>query len=142
MWLASVSRRLDGICHPARDYSAAERREAYQVLRKTLHGVGDTRWGRHFRMCITQCLHRGLSDAEIAALPPGWQVEVFWSRGVPEGLLSADPCHAPRKHVVDARRDLYIPLDCGACPPCRARIEVEARGCAGGACAAGPDGDR
>ena len=140
MWLASISRHNeDGTSHAARDYSQAERREAYQLLKKALQGVGDVRWGRSFRMCLTQCLHRGLSDKEISRLPAGWKdtpalhiagapVEVFWSRGVSKTNLSALPCREPGKEFIDADRDIYIPVDCGFCSSCEARARIQRDG--------------
>lgn len=142
MWLASISkRRGNGLIHPARDFSTAERREAYQRLKRTLEGVGDERFGRHFRMCVTQCLHRGLSDQEIALLPEDWKslpaidvagapVEIFWQKGVPEDCVSARPCFDPGKQFLDD--DLYTPLDCGDCPPCEARLQLQRDGAIGG----------
>lgn len=87
-------------------------------------------------MNITLCLHRALSDAEVAGLPPGWQglpgglaggpVEVLDSRGIPADLEAAKPCHNPG-HVVEFpdRPDLWIPEDCRKCPPCIARAAIE-----------------
>lgn len=107
MWLASVSHRIDDLVHPAERFGDAEFRLAYQLLKRAMTGVGDDRWARHFRMCTTQCLHRGLSDEELDRLPEDWKaapavdiaggpVEVFWSRGIPEGVISCDPCESLR----------------------------------------------
>lgn len=137
MWLASASLRRNGQEVLTGDYNKAERRRALRLLKQVLSGVGDERWTRFFRMNLTYCLHRGLSNSEIECLPGWWHsapavhlaggpVEVFWSRGIAPGAVSADPCHSPRKHFVSDA--LWIPMDCGQCPPCRARAEIERTG--------------
>ena len=112
------------------DYSQNDRNKADRMLDQLLRGVGDKRWGRFFRMNLTYCLHRGLSDDEIAGLPELWHmqrardidggpVEVFWSRGVAEGAISAEPCVAPQRQYITP--EIWLPIDCGECPPCLAR---------------------
>lgn len=140
MWLASVSLRKLGRIVPTQAYGEGKHRRAGQILDAILRGVGDQRWERAFRMCVTECRHRGLSDEEIAALPPSWKqavardlaggpLEVFWSRGVPDTAISANPCHHPSKEPFPGGpSDLYLPLDCGACPPCVARMEIQRTG--------------
>lgn len=137
MWLASISRRLgkSNDPHPAESYSARERQQAEILLHRVLDGVGDERWGRHFRMCLTQCLHRGLSDAELERLSTGActvgrgiagaPLEVFWQRGVPDDCQSAKPCHAPGRDYLTPT--IYLPRDCGTCVPCRARSDITSR---------------
>jgi hypothetical protein len=119
-------------------------RESERLLRtKALGGIGDERRERFFRMCVTACLHRGLTDAELAGLPASWHqapaidiaggpVEVLWSKGIPD-VLSARPCDHPTRKPFDPRRratELWIPLDCGACPSCVARKGNFAAACA------------
>ena len=105
-------------------------------LARTLAGVGDLERERLFRMNITLCLHRALTEAEKAGLPAGWQnlpgglaggpVEVLKSRGIPETLESAKACRNPGHKVQFIERpDLWIPEDCRQCPPCQARMEIE-----------------
>jgi hypothetical protein len=88
---------------------------------------------------MTLCVHRGIRSDELALIPRWWHeadavdiaggpLEVLWSRGVPD-VPSANPCHAPGKQYLDPRRkDLWLPVDCGECPPCRARTAVRTRG--------------
>lgn len=122
---------------PTGEYSKPERERALRLLRQLLSGRGDERWVRFFRMNLTYCLHRGLSDAEIAMLPSRWHqapavhiaggpVEVFWSRGVAPGVVSCDPCHGPGRRYLSEK--IWLPVDCGACPPCLARAEIERTG--------------
>jgi len=94
-----------------------------------LGGVGDSEHEREFRMCITLCRHRALTDTEYEALPDWWHVadavdiaggpvEVRWSRNVPE-TPAIQPCVAPGK--IKIGDGLWLPEDCGECEPCRAR---------------------
>ena len=86
---------------------------------------------RAFRMNITFCVHRALSDGEKAALPdsflagPGGEagppVEVLWSKGIPETLASG-ACENPgHRVVIPGRPDLWVPEGCGRCAVCVAR---------------------
>lgn len=110
---------------------------ARRLLRLVLNGLGDTRWERLFRMNFTLNQQRGLSDQEIARLPEWWKrlpaihiaggpVQVYWERGVPPGLLSASPCENPGKRWLEPK--IWFPIDCGKCPSCLARIEIETTG--------------
>lgn len=136
VWLASCSLHHNGPV-PTGEYNKHQKDHALRILKQLLSGVGDERWTRFFRMNLTFCLHRGLSDREIARLPAWWHaapavhiaggpVEVFWSRGAAPGAISADPCHDPRKTYLSPK--IWLPLDCGQCPPCRARAEIERTG--------------
>jgi hypothetical protein len=159
VWLASCSLRVveDSRIVPTSTYGDAERRVAYHLLRRALEGVGDRAWERVFRMCVTTCMHRGLTDAEIARLPDGWHaaqavdiaggpVEVIRSRSPIGPIPSAEPCERPRLRPMsealreyagvesDPSRDvaadgstLYFPEDCGACRPCAAREAIAPR---------------
>lgn len=148
MWLASVSYWPGGQPLLTGDYTPFLRKRAYRLLRQYLAGVGDERWGRFFRMNLTFCLHRGLSDAEIATLPKSWEenppvhlaggpIEVFWSKGVAPGVLSCNPCENPTRHYVTPT--IWLPYDCGECPPCRARAEIERTGQPCAACEIGEE---
>lgn len=97
-----------------------------------LGDLGDRARQRQFRMNITICRHRALTQAEVDALPPEWHdakprdiaggpVAVQWAVGVPD-VPSIRPCHNPgHKMLVYGRPDLWFPEDCGTCPPCIAR---------------------
>jgi len=140
VWLASVSRRSrNGKCVSALKLPRRLVLEAERVLRRVLYGVGDSGRERLFQMCVTTCMHRALSDQEIEMLPDGWTekpaldvaggpVRVLASRGIPPGTLSVEPCEDYGREpfpggLVDADGDpLWIPVDCGECPPCRARV--------------------
>jgi hypothetical protein len=137
VWLASVSLRdkRGDLLGTAR-WSERHWRYAEDVLKDyALAGAGDESRERMFRMCITACLHRGIRDDEIEKIPQWWSdaeaidiaggpIEIIYAKGVPD-IESAKPCHQPRKQLIDMRRlDLYLPIDCGDCPPCLARANV------------------
>lgn len=138
MWLVSVSRRKGADLHPAQDFTRAERKQAKRVAEKVLKGAGDPRHERAFRMCITYCLHRALSPAEVSLLDPeklvrrGWlaggPIEVYYSRGLAAQQVSAEPCHNHGRQLIPGLPSrLYLPVDCGKCPPCVARKVIERR---------------
>ena len=139
VWLASLSRRKpNGSIIATGDwlFKMGLKAEAEGLLRKALAGVGDPSRERLFRMNITLCLHRAVSAEEEAGLGAGFAdacgglaggpVEVLWQVGIPEDLQAAKVCENPRKLVIDMTRpDLWVPEDCGKCPPCLARAEIE-----------------
>jgi hypothetical protein len=139
VWLASLSRRKsNGSIIATGDwlFKMGLKAEAERLVRQALKGVGDERFERLFRMNITYCLHRALSEDEVAGLPAAWErapgglaggpVEVLWQRGIPDDLQAAKCCENPHRMVViPSRPDLWVPTDCGKCPPCLARAEVE-----------------
>lgn len=123
---------------PAEVWDEQELRDGARLLGQSLKGVGDRRWERMFRMCATLCLHRGLSDEEIENMPGGCSlsrvlaggpVVVYYSRGVPEGLRSCDPCESPGKNMLTGppnnRWPVWLPVDCGRCQPCLDRAAIE-----------------
>lgn len=138
VWLCSVSRRSKaGEIIGTSQWSADDFRRAELFAHASLAGVGDRDRERAFRMNITFCIHRAVSDAEKTKLPAAWDgsaggmaggpVEVLWSRGIGH-RPAAMPCCNPSHHVIDGKRpDLWVPVDCGACEPCRARAEIEAK---------------
>lgn len=105
-----------------------------QVLGELVDGVGDVSRQRLFRMNVGMCLHRAATGAEVATAPEwfhtssacglaGGPVEVLWEN-VP-GRPSTKPCEQPtRVTVIPGRPDLWVPVDCEQCGPCRARAEV------------------
>jgi len=136
VWLASISRvRNNGARFYVPEWSASQLRDAERRLREVVEGVGDASKERLFRMNVTLCLHRAATAAEVAAQPcwflqapgcglAGGPVQVL-SETLP-GALSTKPCEAPRKHVIDrASMHGWIPIDCGACEPCRARSQCD-----------------
>jgi hypothetical protein len=134
VWLCSVSHYdKHGIIGTAKwtpnDYSMAHR-----LAHSALAGVGDFARERAFRMNITFCVHRAVSQEEKAKLPASWDcatggmaggpVEVLWSRGI-EHKPAAMPCKNPKRVAIEpSRPDLWIPHDCGECEPCLARKAI------------------
>lgn len=103
------------------------------MLRGALLRVGDTSRERLFRMNITYCLHRAATDAEVLGQDEHFRCEAptglaggpieILSETEP-GAASTRPCIAPTKHHIDRDPLLWVPIDCGACEPCRARARV------------------
>ena len=105
--------------------------ESIDLLRRVLGPAGNPARERIFRMQVTLCIHRALTAEDVAALPAyfhtdpatdlaGGPVEIIYE--TEEGLLSTRPCHAPERIPLDRSNPLlWIPGDCGACPPCGAR---------------------
>lgn len=50
--------------------------------------------------------------------------EVLWAKNVPESV-GCEPCHNPGRTRISA--GLWLPEDCGQCPPCLARASVRTR---------------
>ncbi len=134
VWLASASLHdKTGRTRPAKDWDAPTTARVSETISVLLDGVGDEEHEREFRMCVTLCRHRALTDAEFEALPGWWHeadavdiaggpVEVLWSRNVPS-TPGTEPCVNPGKERLPGGR-LWLPVDCGACAPCQARAEV------------------
>lgn len=102
-----------------------------------LEGVGDPECERAFAMNVTFCIHRALTPDEESRLPSDWEatpgglaggpLRVLWSRGIPH-RPAAMPCESPgQKIIAPDRPDLWVPTDCGHCPPCVARAEIAAK---------------
>lgn len=136
MWLVSVSKIAKDRIVPALKWNRRTRKHVDRIIEIALRGVGDMNFERSFAMCVTQCRHRGLSDAEIAILLTGCvlgrglagaPLRVYWQVGIPDDMISAQPCHNPGKRPLGNQPDLYLVEECGACPTCAARGEIEAR---------------
>jgi hypothetical protein len=137
VWLASVSLRdKRGQIVGTSNWTPRQWRYAEDVLKNyALRDAGDERRERMFRMCVTACLHRGIRDDELQLIDQWWfdadavdlaggPIEIIYSKGVAD-VESAKPCWNPRKQLIDLRRtDLYLPVDCGECPPCQARTSA------------------
>lgn len=120
-------------------WTPRQMRHARRLLDQVLEGAGNPSRERVFRMCITLCMHRAVRDDELAQIPDWWHqadavdiaggpLEVLESCGVPD-IPSAMPCYSPGRRTFDCNRpDLWIPVDCGVCPPCMARKAVRTRG--------------
>jgi hypothetical protein len=137
VWLASVSRfRSNGRRLYVPEWSLSQMREGERELRRLLVNVGDPLRERVFRMNVTLCLHRAATDAEVEA-QPDWFMAAAGNglAGGPvaviaetvAGAASTKPCVAPGKTIID-RHSMHgwIPKDCGACEPCRARARFDA----------------
>ncbi len=136
VWLCSVSRSRYHQTLATKKWTKGEFATAEQIAHDALEGVGHVYCERAFRMNITFCIHRALSATEMDRLPSTWQclpgglaggpVEVLWSRGIAH-REAAMPCHRPGHLIIREKRpDLWVPEDCGKCPPCveRGRIRV------------------
>lgn len=139
VWLASTSiRNRYGQLIPSSIWRADRRTldRLERISRRAIQGVGDYTAQRFFRMPITACFHRALTLEEEAGLPDGWKdapavdlagggIETFWSTvGDP---LSVQPCDNPGKEPLPGgawHPDLYLIIECGDCPSCRARLAV------------------
>lgn len=102
-----------------------------RILKEVLRGAGDRRYERVFRMNATLCMHRAMTEEEVASLPESWHdapatgiagpsVEVLYSRGASD-RPAQQPCEHPTRGIppipgYDPR--LWIPEDCGLCEPC------------------------
>jgi hypothetical protein len=139
VWLASISYRdRSGHLIPASAWGGDRLADAQRWLMRLLTGLGDPTRERFFRMQITACLHRAISQREYDRLPEWWHtcelrdlaggpVEVFWHRGIPDAP-STRPCANPGREVIDPRDDrLWLPIDCGSCESCQARATVRPR---------------
>src|SRR5882672_5286396 len=135
VWLASIAfRDRFGDVIPTTSWTDEMLAWADDAIDRSLSDLGDESREVSFRMMVTLCRHRGLSDAEEAALPidfnqfqatdtAGTAVELLWARGV-----SGDahrPCEQPGKIFAFASRtDIWLPEPCGQCGPCKAREEA------------------
>jgi hypothetical protein len=137
VWLASISRRrANGRQVYVPEWSASQRRDAERRLYDLVAGIGDPGRDRMFRMNITLCLHRAATDGEVAAAPPwfltargrglaGPPVEII-SETV-QGALSTRPCANPtRQQLGDKSPHAWMPIQCGQCPSCLARLALMA----------------
>lgn len=135
VWLASVSyrRRQGAMLTPTEKWSPSVQRYARAAAHKAMEGLGDETLERGFLMCSTLCAHRAVSDAELAALPPGpgglagppGVGLLYETPACPPVSLSFTPCD--RRYFV-SWMGARLPQDvCGECPSCRARDLVLAK---------------
>ena len=136
VWLASMSRRGRLSDHPIATglWDRAMRNESAAMLRRVLGDAGDASRERLFRMNVTLCLHRALTEAEVVSLPPsfheappidlaGGPIEILWESE--EGELTTRPCVRPiRRPLYPGDFQLWLPIDCGRCDPCVARAAL------------------
>jgi len=140
VWLASISlwdRRDKQI--GTDKWTERQWRHAHKLADQALEDAGEPSRERRFRMRGTLCVHRAIRPDELGQIPSWWHaadaidiaggpIEVLSERGIAH-VESAQPCHNHGRHVINPRRpDLYVPVDCGECPPCRARQAVRTRG--------------
>jgi hypothetical protein len=135
--LASISRRsaLQGRPLATPLWNEPLRAESAALLRRLLGPAGNPDRERLFRMQVTMCLHRALTLDEIDSLPAyfhddpstdlaGGPVEILWESEA--GLPSTRPCHNPiHEPLWPGAPLLWLPLDCGTCPPCLARAALD-----------------
>lgn len=136
VWLASVSHESK----TTDKFLATERAEAKALLLRVLDGVGNPKRQRFFRMCVTTCLQRAVTDEELARLPQSFhEAEAIDIAGGPveileettPGLPSTRPCEAPiwmdLNEMLGVRGRFpgaKFPGPCGACGPCVARARA------------------
>lgn len=138
VWLVSGSLRdFFGAPIPSARWSTADRELLERTLLDALDGVGDPTHERFFRMPVTACIYRRLTDEEEVGLHPNWKAApaVHMAGGPLEilretvpGSASTKPCLSPGKDFLGGRdRDLYLLRDCGECEPCLARRALETK---------------
>ena len=138
VWLSSLSIRRLGKPHLTKGWSPLTLKRAQAQLDFLLEGLGDPERERSFRMNLTLCRHRALTQEEHDALPESWQenpafdiaggpVEILWERGIPN-LPSCRPCAAPGRDYI--AEGIWIPKDCGECESCVARASHSTGVCA------------
>lgn len=139
MWLVSVSHSIQGVIVPTEVWTRDERvKIADALVNIALTGRGDATRERSFRMNITLCRHRALSQEEHAGLSCDWHasppqdiaggpVEILWSSPAMPDTPSMHPCESPERRLIPQLKDprLWLPIDCGKCPPCEGRAEIE-----------------
>lgn len=144
VWLASISRasKLRGGRLATPLWTKETMAESWALLRRLVGPAGDTTRERIFRMNVTVCLHRAISDEDLERLPDWFhEAEPTDLAGGPVEILyetedsgpSTRPCHNPGKAMLDRSNPLlWFPLDCGSCEPCLARAEHDRRSDAAG----------
>lgn len=131
VWLASGSLWLNQRNVLTGEMSGAQRSLVLGVLEEALCGLGDADRERGFRMNLTICIHRAISEEELESLPVEWcehpaehlaggPIEIMYRRGVVDGL-SVRPCKSPKRQPLGRT---WLPIDCGQCPQCQARNAV------------------
>lgn len=139
VWLASISKasplRGGRLATPL--WTPQTMQESWAWLRRLVGPAGDPSRERIFRMNVTVCMHRAATAEDLLRVAPwfheaepsdlaGGPVEVLWESE--PGLPSTRPCHDPGRRPLDpTNRLLWLPLDCGRCPPCLARAEHDRR---------------
>lgn len=136
MWQASLSHRdrRSNKTRPTDSLTPAELRDAERVLLDWLEGVGDRALERVARMTGSIAVYRATTEAEREQMPVaffmvppvhtfGGAVEIL--RETEPAVLSARPCLNPGRRWVDRRANLWLPTDCGECPPCLARKALD-----------------
>jgi hypothetical protein len=139
VYLASVSRRSPLV--PKKPvatglWSKQTRDDMAALLQRVVGPAGNPARERLFRMNVTLCLHRALRTDELEQLPDwfwtaapvdlaGGPVEIL-SETEP-GLPTTKPCVRPtHRSLWPGDPWLWFPEDCGHCPPCRARVLLQA----------------
>lgn len=131
VWLASVSQWQHGRLVPTSRWGDGVRAAGLRVARRALGDVGDPTMERGFLMSATLCYHRGASDSEIDALPPGpgglagppFDDVIYETADCPAPALSFRPCDRRTYRRLSAGVSLPVD-DCGECPSCAARAAI------------------
>lgn len=134
MWLASISHWRNGRNIPYQRWGAGVRRVGHRLARNLLCGVGDPDVERRFAMVMTLCVHRAVSDDELAVCGTDRAVhlagpaveEISRTPGYPPLPLTAQRCERGTWAFLQTPHGrLRIPGDCADCAPCLARLEHE-----------------
>lgn len=138
VWLASISqRRADGRIVGAYRWDTDKIADMERRLRAALVGVGDDSRERLFRMNVTLCLHRAVSEVEYDKTGRDFMDGACNLAGPPVASLkvkgftptaSIDPCDNPKRRLPETLSydpNLWIPVECGKCPSCVARSGLE-----------------
>lgn len=130
VWLASISHWPHGRNLPFERWGRGVTLLARRGIVELLDGVGDPDMERGFAMVMTMCAHRAVTDDELAGLPPGKSVHLagagvreLWRTPLfPAPGLSLQRCE---RAVFTTWHGIKVPGDCGECPPCLVRAELE-----------------
>lgn len=103
---------------------------ARALIRDLLDGVGDPLVERGFFMLVTLCAHRAVNDDELAVCPDIKPVnlagpavsELYRTPAFPVLPLTIQRCE---RALFTTWKGIKVPGDCGECPPCRARAEID-----------------
>jgi hypothetical protein len=118
-------------------WTEATMQQSFDLLRRVLGPAGNPARERIFRMNVTLCLHRAISDEELEQLPDwfhaaqptdlaGGPIEILYE--TEDSGPSTKPCASPVRIPLDRTNPLlWFPGDCGACESCRARAVHDRR---------------
>lgn len=135
MWQASVSRqnRANGRLVATQMWGEFTMAAMIALLERVVGPAGNKARQRIFRMGASLNLQRALTDQEVEQLPnyfceaepvdlAGGPIEILHETEPAE--LTCQPCHNPTRTPISRNEWIWLPTDCGVCPPCVAREEL------------------